>query len=106
MKSIASSVELEPAPAITGAPLGGLDAQLDDLLVLLVAQRRAFARGADRHQAVGAFSDLPFDQTLECAVIDFAALEGVISAVNEPLNMGCSRAWGPAANSAAAAMSP
>jgi hypothetical protein len=66
----------DPAPAITGTrPGGGLDHRLDDLLVFLVAQRRAFAGGADGDQAVAALGDLPFDQRLERLEIDRAVAE-------------------------------
>src|SRR5262249_10937970 len=50
--------------------LGLGDAPLDDLLVLLVRQRRAFARGADRNQAVGALGDLPVHQLAERFFVD------------------------------------
>ena len=47
----------EPAPAITGTrPFASFDADLDDPLVLVVAERRALAGRADRHEAVRAFS--------------------------------------------------
>jgi hypothetical protein len=48
-----------------------------------------FARGADWHQAMH-LSDLPFDQPLEAPSSTSPPLKGVINAVNEPLNMGCS----------------
>ena len=73
---MASAVELEPAPAITGTRfLADFDAQLDDALVLVVAERGALAGGADRHQPVRALRDLPFDQPLERLLVDLAVLE-------------------------------
>ncbi len=44
---------------------GGLHAQLDDALVLVMRQGRGLARGADRHQAVHAAGDLALDQRYE-----------------------------------------
>ncbi len=58
------------------ALLGDLHAELDDVLVLLVAERGALAGGADRHEPVRALLDLPLDQALERLVVDLAALEG------------------------------
>ena len=55
--------------------LGLVDAPFDDLLVLLVGQRRAFARGADRNQAVGALGDLPVHQFAERLLVHRAVLE-------------------------------
>jgi hypothetical protein len=52
--SIASTVLLEPAPAMTGTRLGGdFDAEFDHPLVLVMGERRRFSRGADRHEAGG-----------------------------------------------------
>ena len=44
-------------------------------LMLVVRQRRAFAGGADRHQAVGALGDLPVDQVAERFLVDGTVLE-------------------------------
>ncbi len=54
---------------------GGFDAQLDDALVLVVAEGGAFAGGADRHQPVRSLRDLPIHQLLERPFVDRAALE-------------------------------
>ncbi len=83
--STASAVEFEPAPATTGHPaLGLVDAPLHHLLVLLVRERRALARGADRDEAVGALGDLPLHQVTECLLVDRPVLNGVTSVVNDP----------------------
>ena len=50
--------------------LGLIDAPLDDLLVLVVRERRALAGGSDRHQSVGALGDLPFDNVAERLFVD------------------------------------
>ncbi len=58
--STASSVELEPAPAMTGTRSSATStADLDDAAVLVVGHGRALAGGADGHQAVRALFDLP-----------------------------------------------
>ena len=49
-----------------------LDHGGDDALVLLVVERRRFAGGADRGQAVGALLDVPVDQPAQGREIDFA----------------------------------
>jgi hypothetical protein len=54
---------------------GHLDAQLDDALVLVMAERGALARGADRDQPVRALGDLPLHEPLERRLIDLAVLE-------------------------------
>ena len=54
---------------------GGFDAQLDDALVLVVAQGGAFAGRADRHQPMRALRDLPLHKLLERPLVDCAALE-------------------------------
>ena len=53
-----------------------VDADVDGAAVLLVAQRRALAGGADRHQPVRAGRDLPVDQSAERRLVDFPVLEG------------------------------
>ena len=58
------------------ASLGHLDAPFHDLLVLVVAQGRALAGGADRHQAIGSLGDLPLDQIAKGLLIQRAVLEG------------------------------
>ena len=50
--------------------LGLIDAPLDDLIVLVVRERRALAGGSDRHQSVGALGDLPFDNVAERLFVD------------------------------------
>ena len=57
-----------PAPRL-------IDAPFHHLFVLVVGERRAFAGGADRHQAVGALGDLPIDQLTEGFLVDRAVLE-------------------------------
>ncbi len=66
------------------APPGLVDAPFDHLLVLVMGERRAFARGSDRDQAIGALPDLPFHQRAECASSSEPFLNGVTSAVNDP----------------------
>ena len=68
-----------PAPRL-------LDADLDDPLVLVVAQRRALAGRADRDEAVGAVLDLPVDECARKPSSSTApSLNGVTRAVIEPL---------------------
>jgi hypothetical protein len=57
------------------AAAGGLHAQLDDALVLLVAQGGGLAGGADRHQAVHAAGDLALDQGHEGFLVHRAVAE-------------------------------
>src|SRR5260221_11988109 len=52
-----------------------VEAELDDALVLLVAQRRRLAGRAARHQPVRALLDLPGDEILEAALVDRAVAE-------------------------------
>ena len=52
-----------------------VDAPFDDVLVLVMRQRRALARGADRNQAIGSFGDLPIDQIAEGFFVDRPVLE-------------------------------
>ena len=87
---MASSVELEPAPAITGTrPAAVLDAQLDHPAVLVVAQGRGLPGGADRHQAVHAAGDLALDQARRRRLSSTApSRNGVTSAVKTPLKEG------------------
>ncbi|MPL67290.1 hypothetical protein SDC9_12981 [bioreactor metagenome] len=54
---------------------GGLHHLLDHAVVFLVAQRRAFAGGADRDDAVRALRDVPLHQFLERVPIDCAVRE-------------------------------
>ena len=42
-----------------------LDRGLDQQMMLIEIDRRRFARGADDHDAVGAFGDMPVDQLAE-----------------------------------------
>ena len=58
------------------ALVGRLDAELDDVLVLFVAEGRALAGRADWNEPVRALRDLPLDQLLERLVVDFPAFEG------------------------------
>src|SRR5262249_27573918 len=57
------------------APSRGLDAKLDDLLVLVVTQRGRFAGRPARHKPVRALVDLPLDELAERGHVDFAVLE-------------------------------
>ena len=60
---IASRVLLEPVPGMTlMRPRRPLHHGGDDALVFLVVQRRRFAGGADRGQAIGPLLDVPIDQ--------------------------------------------
>src|SRR6202035_4730260 len=47
----------------------------NDVVMLLVRQRRAFAGRAHRNEAVGALGDLPIDQGAERFLIDSTVLE-------------------------------
>ena len=57
------------------AARGRLDAQLDHLAVLLVAEGGGLTRGADRHDAVDARGDLALDQTDEGLLVDLPIAE-------------------------------
>ena len=57
------------------AALGLLDAPGNHLPVLFVRQGWAFAGGADRDEALGAFGDLPIHQTPEGFLVDRAVAE-------------------------------
>ena len=73
---MASAVEFEPQPAMTGTgalPSPSGCASSSHVQVLVVAERRALAGGADRHQTDQALGDLPLDQPLVGLVIDLAA---------------------------------
>ena len=52
-----------------------VDAPFHHLLVLVMGQGRAFAGRPDRHEAVGAVLDLPFDMGAEGLLVDGAVLE-------------------------------
>ena len=70
-RSIASAVELEPAPAITGTrPLASSTHHSTTCLCSSWDERRALAGGADRNEAVGAFGDLPVHQVAERLLVD------------------------------------
>src|SRR3954469_1737965 len=43
--------------------------------MLIMRERRAFPRGPDRHEAVGALADLPLDQVAEHLLVDRAVFE-------------------------------
>ncbi len=47
-----------------------LDADLDDPLVFVMAQRRRFARGPDRNQAFRPFGHLPVDEGAESRLVE------------------------------------
>ena len=77
VSSIASSVEFEPVPAITGTPVP-LAAAMQMSITRLCSshgERGRFARGAARHQPVRAFLDLPGHELLEALLIDRSVLE-------------------------------
>src|SRR6185437_6657359 len=57
------------------APARLIDADVDDVAVLGVAQRRALAGGAGRHQAMRAGADLPIDQGAKGRLVEFPVLE-------------------------------
>ena len=77
VSSIASAVEFEPVPAITGTPCPSAAStqMLDDALVLVMAEGRRFAGRAAGHQAVGALVDLPVDEVSESLLVDRAVVE-------------------------------
>ncbi len=52
------------------APRGGLHAEFNDVAVLVVAERRGLAGGANRDKAMHATGDLPLDQGHEGVVVD------------------------------------
>lgn len=54
---------------------GGLDHRLDHRAMFIMGQRRAFARGANRHKAVAALLDMPVHQFLERVKVHRAVLE-------------------------------
>ena len=56
------------------APVGMLDRDADQLLVLLDVHRRRFAGGADHHDAVGALGDMPVDQAPEARHVEATVL--------------------------------
>ena len=73
---MASAVEFEPVPAITGTRPAAVSMQSSmTLLVLVMAERRRFARGPARHEPVRALVDLPLDELLERRRIELAVLE-------------------------------
>ena len=57
------------------APLGLLDADPDDVQMLLHADGGGFAGGADRHNAIGALVHMPIHQTAQTWVVDGAVLK-------------------------------
>jgi hypothetical protein len=74
-------VLLEPAPAITGTrPLASSTHDLDDALVLVMAQRRALAGGADRNEAVAALSICHSTSARKASSSSAPSLNGVTSA--------------------------
>ena len=75
VSSIASAVELPPVPAMIGMrPLECSHRDADQLLVLVEVDGRRFAGGADHHDAVGAFGDVPVDQLSEAREVERAVL--------------------------------
>ena len=70
---MASSVELEPAPAITGTRPGRfLDADFHHPHMFLMAEGGRFAGGAAGHQAMAALLDLPGDEFAEGLLVHLA----------------------------------
>ena len=49
-----------------------LDAPAHDIVMLVMAHRRTLARGADGHEPVRSFGDLPVDQAAERALVELA----------------------------------
>jgi hypothetical protein len=70
---MASAVELEPAPAMTGR---SPDAQLHDSPVLVVRQGRGLAGGADGHEPVHAAADLALHEGDKSRFVDCPVAEG------------------------------
>src|SRR5262249_59475121 len=56
-------------------PLGLAATPFHLSLVLVVGERRTFAGGAHRHQAICPLGDLPIDQTAEAGFVEPAVLE-------------------------------
>ena len=69
-------------------PFGLGDAPLDDLLMLVMAERRALTGGADRHQAMDAARDLALDQRHEGFLVDLPVLERRDEGWNDALERG------------------
>src|SRR5262245_35480405 len=71
---MASSVELEPAPAITGTRLFATSTHSSTTpLVLVMTERGARAGGTYGHEPVRALRDLPFDQAPKRLLVDTSA---------------------------------
>src|SRR5204862_6399561 len=56
------------------AAAGRLDLDLHDARVLLLRQRRIVAGGAERHEEVDPFADLPLDEALQRGIVERAGL--------------------------------
>ena len=65
-----------------------IDADLDDPLVFLVAERRALSGRSNRNETMGALLDLPVDEFSNAASSTAPSLNGVIKATRDPLNIG------------------
>lgn len=73
---MASAVEFEPVPAMTGTLFPHLfHADVDDPLVLLVGERGRLAGGAAGHDARDAAFYLEVDEVPEGLLIDLSVLE-------------------------------
>jgi hypothetical protein len=70
------------------APCGEFHDRFDDGFMFFVAERRAFACGADGDKAGGAAFDLPIDKFLQRVQIKFAVLERRYQGGNGPLDHG------------------
>ena len=58
------------------APFCDLDTQLDDSLVLIMAECRRFTGCTGRHQSVGPLTDLPIDKSLIGIFVNRTIFEG------------------------------
>ena len=69
-------MELVPTPTITGAALGVLLGNLQQLDALLVQQAGSLSRSAQWHQEVDTRLYLVFDEIFKSFVVDLFVLEG------------------------------
>ena len=73
---MASRVEFDPAPAMTGTlPRAVSTHSSTTRMCSLWLRVGRLAGGADRNQPVGSLRDLPFDQPREGRLVDLAVLE-------------------------------
>ena len=69
------------------AMIGNFDGHAHQSFPLHSDQGRRFSRRATRDQPLGAFGYLPLDEIGECALVDPFSVNGVTSAVIDPLNI-------------------